>query len=334
MKPIQFTFLFLLLSHLTNFAQSNILAGGVHIEQIGGCTSNQVRLEVFVYSTTAENDFARDTIQVEWGDGTMGNIARLNAPGNMPGTVIRNDYRSEHTYAGPGMYSIRVNDCCLAQGFVNVPNSGSVAFQSRLDFQLYNGQFQGCNTTPQLLQPLVDFGVVKIPFFFNAGAFDSDGDSLSFHIADPLPELNYDFPDAVLPGPNNQFSIDEKTGIITWNTPQKEGKYLVGLQINEHRFGEIIGESIFWLTIDVKDYDIAILPNPVSSILTIQAVSEVGNENFNLMIHNVLGQLIFRESGALSNGKHAIDVSDFANGTYFLSFEAFGRQWTKKFIKT
>ncbi len=334
MKTIQFTFLFLQLFNLAVFSQSGILAGGAHVAQIGGCTENRVRLEISIFTKPGFDDQERESIQVDWGDGLTETVGRVSQPGNLPNNFAWHVYLSEHTYASPGQYSILATDCCLATDFVNLKNGGPVSFETRVNVQIFNGQFQGCNSTPKLMQMPVDIGLEKIPFFFNGQFFDSDGDSLSFQLADPVPELNYFFPNEISPGPGNQFSMDPKSGVINWNTPNKSGKYLVGLKVREHRFGVLSGENFYWLMFEIKNLDIFILPNPVSGVLTIQMFPEAGNQDFNLIIFNDLGQLILKESGSFFNSRHSINVSDFANGIYFLRLECLGKQWTKKFVKT
>ena len=99
---------------------------------------------------------------------------------------------------------------------------------------------------------------IGIPFLHNPNAFDPDGDSLSYELIVPqqangIQVPAYQFPDEIGPGPNNQISINQRTGEITWDAPQQVGLYNIAILIREFRNGECMGTLIRDMQIRVED---------------------------------------------------------------------------------
>lgn len=80
-----------------------------------------------------------------------------------------------------------------------------------------------------------------------------------------------------------------------------------------------------------------IYPNPCNQQLFVDFITTEENETYYYTIFNHFGQILINNAIALSNGKHIIEinVSDVANGEYFLSFYNKKRniKYEKKFIK-
>lgn len=226
-------------------------AGEISIEQVGDCTSSLTVMATIVTYTKASSVRAdRDSLTICWGDGTCDVVARANGPGNPPqGEILENDtkrnfYYAFHTFPARGTYRISMNDPNRNGGILNVnfPNSEQIRFHIQTTYTIPNPQFQGCNDTPVLLQPPIDIGCVGERFTHNPNAYDSDGDSLSYKFIVPLQEVdlevaNYQFPNMINPSPNNNLTIDEVTGDIVWDAPQKAGEYNLAMIIVEHRQG-------------------------------------------------------------------------------------------------
>lgn len=226
-------------------------AGEIWVEQVGNCvTSLTVKATIVTYTKASSRAADRDTLVICWGDGVCEKVGRVNGPGNPPqGELLGNDtkvnyYIGFHSYPARGSYVISTTDPNRIGGILNVnyPNSDQVKFHIRTLFTLPNPQFQGCNSTPRLLQPPIDIGCVGKVFTHNPNAYDPDGDSLSYHFIVPmqeggLPVPNYQFPNEILPGPNNNLSINERTGDIVWNSPLKAGEYNLAMIIVEYRNG-------------------------------------------------------------------------------------------------
>jgi gliding motility-associated-like protein len=237
-------------------------AGDISVEQIGPLT---VRATITTYTKATSRAADRDSLTLDWGDGTKLTISRSNGP-NKKGEVIGNDtrknlYIATHTYPGRATYKLSMTDPNRNGGVLNVnpPGSDNVAFHLTTTYSFLNPQFQGNNSTPILLQPPIDFATVGQVFIHNPNAYDVDGDSLSYKLAVPFQDVNtpvpnYSYPDQIKPGPKNQFSMNPVTGDVVWNTPQVPGEYNVAFIIVEYRRGVAIDTVLRDMQIYVRDY--------------------------------------------------------------------------------
>ncbi|MBV6439559.1 MAG: hypothetical protein EPGJADBJ_01204 [Saprospiraceae bacterium] len=245
--------LVLLCSPLAIWATHN-RAGEIHVEQIGPLT---VRVTIITWTKASSVNADRDTLTLDWGDGTRQQVVRTNGPGNPPqGIVLPNDikyntYIAEHSYPGPAWYTISMTDPNRNAGIVNVnpPSSDNVPFHIETTFWFQGSQFGGTNTTPYLLQPPIDNACVGKPFKHNPNAFDPNLDSLSYQLIVPLqahgvPVPNYSYPDQVIPGINNQLELNPVTGEILWQYPQAPGEYNIAFIIVSWRNGVPIDTTI------------------------------------------------------------------------------------------
>ncbi|HEY0979015.1 MAG TPA: gliding motility-associated C-terminal domain-containing protein, partial [Flavobacteriales bacterium] len=106
--------------------------------------------------------------------------------------------------------------------------------------QLFISPFGGEDCTPRFLNPPIQNACLFQPWIHNPGAYDSDGDSLSFETRVCLgagcePIDDYRFPNEIGPSPDNTYSIDPVTGTITWDAPQELGIYNIAFVVKEWR---------------------------------------------------------------------------------------------------
>lgn len=272
-KVYDFTRSLFLLTFLFCFVQgawaTHNRAGEISIEQVGDCNESlTVKATITTYTKASSRPADRDTLTICWGDGSCERVARANGPGNPPnGVVLENDtkfniYVAFHTFPARGTYVISMTDPNRNGGILNVnfPNSDQIKFHIQTTFTFPNPQFQGCNNTPVLLQPPIDIGCVGQTFTHNPNAYDADGDSLSYHFIVPLQDAglvvpNYQFPDQINPGPDNQLTINEITGDIVWDAPQRAGEYNLAMIIVEYRQGIPIDTIIRDMQILIQECD-------------------------------------------------------------------------------
>lgn len=204
---------------------------------------------VTTYTTDINISPDSDSVQVDWGDGTIGTAWRNGNGTPLGNNIKRNVYTATHTYAGPlPFYLISVTDPNRVDFIENINggNSVNIPFYVEDTLMIYNPSFTGVNNSPILLAPPIDFANVNDTFYHNPAAFDPDGDSLTFQLVSPLQETNlpvpnYVLPDQIQPGLNNDFSIDSRTGEILWATPQQTGIYNVAILVREYREGLLMG---------------------------------------------------------------------------------------------
>lgn len=244
MKKILFGFIILL--SFAGYATHN-RAGEILYKRVAPFTAvvggNVV--QVYTYSFTIIRytdsgqgvaDRCEDTLN--FGDGTKGIAKRIN--GNSSGcgcpagvgcgqivisdptyTVKVNTYTIMHTYSGPGNYLVRSFDPNRNAGVENIPNSVNQPFY--VESMLIINSITGANSSPSFNFPPTDKACLGKCFYHNPGAFDSDGDSLSYAITESrgengLPVNGYFYP----PG---TYGINSVTGILSWCVPQKIGEY-------------------------------------------------------------------------------------------------------------
>ena len=107
-----------------------------------------------------------------------------------------------------------------------------------------------------LTVPPIDGGCVGARFVHNPGAFDPDGDSLSYRLVVPLQDLQDSVPNYLPlndPSISNikedgsspaTFSIDPVTGNLTWDAPQIAGEYNIAFIIEEWRFSTLSNQWV------------------------------------------------------------------------------------------
>ena len=235
-------------------------AGEIRLEQIGSLT---LRATIITYTKASSVSADRPELPIIWGDGTIDTLKRVNGGGAgdlLQGDIKRNFYIGTHTFPGRGTYHIGMMDPNRNGGILNVnfPNSDLIPFYIQTSYTFLSSNFQGFNSTPQILQPPVDKGCVGKVFIHSLNAYDPDGDSLAFRLITPLQANNvpvpfYIFPDKINPGPNNTISLDERTGQFVWRTPQKKGEYNIAFQIISYRGGVAIDTTIRDMQVVVDD---------------------------------------------------------------------------------
>ncbi|NQU34234.1 MAG: hypothetical protein HQ521_13470, partial [Bacteroidetes bacterium] len=185
-------------------------------------------------SSPADND--RFFMPISWGDGTGDEIERIYFD-EIPNVldISLNIYRGNHTYPGPSTYTVSVEDPNRNFGVINIPNSVNVPMF--VQTELLINPFLGYNTSVVLLNPPIDQGCVGKTFIHNAGAYDPDGDSLSYKLVVCKGAGGWDIPGYAYPTASEYFKIDSITGDLIWETPVLQAEYNVAFDIEEWRYG-------------------------------------------------------------------------------------------------
>lgn len=236
-------------------------AGEIIVETVtdedGNCGLT-VKATIITYTKTSSTDADRDSLTICWGDDTCERVVRNNGPGTPPqGEALENDikfniYMATHTYTGPSTYVISFEDPNRNAGVqnVNFPNSVSIPFYVENVFSLFNPLFSGCNNSPVLQVPPIDFACLGEVFTHNPGAFDVDGDSLSYELAVPKQGPGDPVPMFFFP---SGMSINEVTGDLVWDSPNRVGEFNIAINIYSYRNGVIIDTMVRDMQIIVRD---------------------------------------------------------------------------------
>ena len=219
-------------------------AGEITYVQLSDLTF-EVTITTFTYTLSFAD---RNSLDVEWGDNTTSTAQRESIL-TLPNFYRRNIYKAVHTYPGPGIYKIVVQDPNRNAGVKNIPNSVNVVFS--MSTILTVNPSMGYNSTPVLLNPPYDKAAFGYVFIHNPAAYDPDGDSLSYKLTictreDGKPIENYTFPPAT-----NSLTVDSISGDLIWDTPADTGVFNVAMEIQEWRNGRKIGVVVRDMQIEV-----------------------------------------------------------------------------------
>ncbi|MBX2965908.1 MAG: gliding motility-associated C-terminal domain-containing protein [Cyclobacteriaceae bacterium] len=238
--------------YIQQAAATHLRAGQIVATRVS-CTSLTFRITITVYTNTATSNvlFGGTMDYLDFGDGSDPILVPETQGTPMPGFpgVAVASYTIEHTYSGPGRYTISYIEP-NRNGFVlNMDHSITTTFY--LETQITIDPFFGCNNTPQLLIPPIDRACTGVAFFHNPGAYDPDGDSLSYEFVIPFRAknttvTNYRDPNdqkfyVNFPNGNEEgtgpptFTINPVDGTIIWDAPGNQGEYNIAFIVVEWR---------------------------------------------------------------------------------------------------
>lgn len=254
LRLLRLSFLLLLLLPGSHALATHLRAGEITVERVN-CTSLTFRITITVYTNTGSEIRFGDGL-LDFGDGTkpfttptIENTVRPDLGPNV-GTV---SFTTTHTYAGIGRYVISYLEPNRNAGILNMFNSVETRFY--LESQINIDPFLGCDNSPKLLVPPIDKACTGAAWYHNPGAYDPDGDSLSYELTIPKKEkdLNVDayrdpnvreFYDRIglVYGQSNEngdgpptFEIDSVTGTLVWDAPGAPGEYNIAFIIRSWR---------------------------------------------------------------------------------------------------
>ncbi len=251
-KFIVLAIAFLLASY--SVQATHLRAGEITIQR-ESCTSLTFIITITVYTNTGSEIKFGDGV-LDFGDNstpfitpTVDNTKRPDLGPNV-GIVI---YSTTHTYSGPGRYIVSYLEPNRNAGILNMFNSVDTRFY--LESTINIDPFLGCDNSPRLLVPPIDRACTGAAWYHNPGAYDPDGDSLSYEFTIPKRDkglevnnyrnpnvkefydrvgINYSTANESGNGPPT-FNIDAVTGTIVWDAPGAPGEYNIAFIIKEWR---------------------------------------------------------------------------------------------------
>ncbi len=232
-------------------------AAEITYKHVSGLTY-EAKIITYTYTPSPAD---RPELELSWGDGTYSILLRTMKI-NLPENISLNVYEynpaigatsNRHTYSSPGTYVLSFEDPNRNYGVVNIPNSVNVPMY--VQSVLVINPFLGFNNSPDLLNPPIDVGCVGQIFVHNAGAYDIDGDSLSYRLVNCKTAGGIDIPGFSMPTASNSFSINAITGDVVWDTPVSQGEYNIAFLIEEWRNGVKIGNVTRDMQIEIVACD-------------------------------------------------------------------------------
>ena len=221
-------------------------AGEISYRYISGLTY-EFTITTYTYSASPAD---RPQIEVFWGDGTSSVINRTLKQA-ITASIDINVYVTQHTFSAAGTFYVSFEDPNRNAGIVNIPNSVEIPFY--IETMIVINPFVGGNSCPVLMNPPIDNGCTGVIYYHNPGAYDADGDSLSYSLVSCRGYNGEVIPGYTLPYASNYITIDSVTGDLVWDSPAMAGEYNVAILIKEWRNGILISSM-------VRDMQITIAP--------------------------------------------------------------------------
>jgi len=263
-------------------------AGEITYKQISDLT---YEITVTTYTYKLSGVF-RLELDVEWGDGTISTVNRTDSI-SLPDNYILSKYIATHTYPGPGIFEVLVQDPNRNFGVLNIPNSVNTVFSVKT--VIFVNPDLGLNNTPLLLNLPIDKAAQFRVFTHNPGAYDPDGDSLSYKFTVCTGENGEPITGYSLPPATTSITIDPITGLMIWDAPPYVGKYNIAINIEEWRQKIKIGSITRDMQIDVYTTD---NNNPVNDEIpdicvpvgdTAKLNIRSTDPDLNMMTHSAVG---------------------------------------------
>ena len=260
---IRFIFILFLSILTSNLVQATHNRAGEITYRQTGPLSIEVKITTYTKISGQAINADRPSLDIHWGDGTVSTLSRDNFVMLYP-DIRRNEYIGTHNYPGPNPggqpYIMWMQDPNRNENILNINrgNSVNIEFYLQTEVFLFATSIFGLNSSPILLEPPVDFGVVGQVFQHTPNGYDPDGDSVAYelivpasNVATPVP--GYQLVSDIGPGPLNTFTFDVRTGLFTWNAPQVVGEYNIAILVKSYRNGLYLGGIVRDIQIEIKD---------------------------------------------------------------------------------
>ncbi len=271
-KPIFFkvfsfwlTLLLLFLGASTALHATHIRAGDITAVRTGTFT---YCFTITLYTDTAPGNADSPQLTVSFGDGSNLVAVPRTSFRNLPDEMFVGEslYEICHTFPSGGGFIVSFVEENRNAGVLNINNGASVNIPFSVQTFILIDASVGLNTTPVFTVPPIDGGCVGQAFEHNPGSFDEEGDSLAFRFAIPRQSPNQQVPNYISAADSSfggveednpnipaGITIDERTGLIEWNSPGQAGEYNIAFVVEEWRNGVLIGEVVRDMQIIIGD---------------------------------------------------------------------------------
>lgn len=226
----------------------------------------------FEFTTTGYRDrhgVPFDKGDFNFGDGTTASDIEWVFVEDIGNDTEKWRFTLTHTFSGPGAYKVSYREPFRNEGIVNISNSVGTPYYT--ETLILIDPLIGINSTPILTVPPIDLAGSGLIFIHNPGAFDEDGDSLSYVMSFPQQNRNFEvggYQSPINPSFYTAFNqgnqakngpptltLDSVTGDLIWDAAGMEGEYNVSFIVEEWRK---IGNRYFRLGFVTRDMQIIV----------------------------------------------------------------------------
>ena len=243
-RKIAFIFITLLQLLFLKVEATHIRAGELSAERLSSTTYRFTLILYADYKSVADsikNGVPTDiaTIVAQGDEITRGRSKPFEVVGSKGYKTQINTYVFEKTFSATGTaYTVSFTEQNRNGGIANINNGSSDQIPFHIAMEIFPSVSDPTNSAPILKVPPIDEAAVNRVYSHNPGAYDPDGDSLSFKLISPtrangIPVPGYLSPDNVVFGAGSKISINPITGDLIWDTPKMVGVYNVAIEVTE-----------------------------------------------------------------------------------------------------
>lgn len=225
-------------------------AAEIIVEYVSGYT---YRAKLYTYTFT-QSPADRPEIEILWGDGTS-EILQRTGEVEIGNDTKWNYYEGLHTYSGPGVYVLSMEDPNRNSGVVNVPNSVMTPIFVSTTLTISPWLGAGNNSPVATRPPVADNACLGQPYVHNPDAYDPDGDIITYKLVPCRGEGGNEIPAYIYPYATDTFYMDPYSGNLVWDAPAAQGEYNVSFLMEEWRNDMKIGEVTRDMQIIVRACD-------------------------------------------------------------------------------
>lgn len=275
MKLFKLILVIFLLIYFNKGYATHLRAGEITYQRLPG-SGNTYIITVTTYSNTCNTFKDDDSVSVNFGDGSQTKMFPRIMKADVANCIRWNVYQGTHSFTQGRDFIISVEEPNRMAHIGNINNPNGISCGSpcskitnedsqnilfflesmlNTDVPSYCGLF---NNSPVLLQKPIDQANVNKIFKHNPGAYDIDGDSLSYEMVVPLMGTNipvplYLYPTAICPRSDNNLTLNPVTGEIVWDAPKKAGIYNIAFRIHEWRKCiDGVAHEVGWIMRDMQ----------------------------------------------------------------------------------
>ena len=197
-------------------------------------------ISITTYTKTSSYLADRPSLNsVYLGDGSYADFYRVFKI-NFQNDISKNIYLHQHSYRGPGRYTIYFEDLNRDENICNIPNSTMIPFSVKSEMVVFDPALNCINNILYFVSVPVYFAQQGVDYKVNVGAIDSDDDSLSYQITSCLGAGHLPIPGYTLPA---GVSLKSVNGEFIWQGSGMTSicEYNFAIRINEWRKGQNIG---------------------------------------------------------------------------------------------
>jgi gliding motility-associated-like protein len=208
---------------------SHIRAGEITATRVNN-TTYTFTLVVYANLNSPVRD---DSATFDFGDGTTQEVFYNYSEVVLSADTYKRTYICTKVFSGSGTFRVSYTEIYRNAGIKNISQPSSTPFY--VETYISISPYIGVNNPLQLTIPPIDKAAVGKLFVHNPGAYNPDGDSLSYALIVPMEASGTPVNGYFIPPASTSLTLNPVTGDLIWNTPTQVGIYNVAMIISQWR---------------------------------------------------------------------------------------------------